>query len=192
MIRAENDITLVRVDNGADGYSPTVSTGTAEDGSTTITVTNKDGSTTTELVDGTARTDAENALDFKVDISDYNADQTARDAELDTINNNAEALAAAVAKELVGMGYAEITDVPSLILGKINSAWKVVITNNAINLQKNSSYVASLAQDADSPQETTLKADNARLSNVKFRSANGGGKLGIIAQSNGHVSLKEI
>ncbi|MDD7129857.1 MAG: hypothetical protein PUH91_13790 [Prevotella sp.] len=67
MIRAENDITLVRVDDGlegpqgpqgetgADGYSPTVTTGTASDGSTTVTVTNKDGSTTTELVDGTAR-----------------------------------------------------------------------------------------------------------------------------------------
>lgn len=65
MIRAENDITLVRVDDGlegpqgetgADGYSPTVTTGTSSDGSTTVTVTNKDGSTTTVLVDGTART----------------------------------------------------------------------------------------------------------------------------------------
>ena len=40
---------------GAEGYSPTVSTGTASDGSTTITVTNKDSSTTTQLVDGIAR-----------------------------------------------------------------------------------------------------------------------------------------
>ncbi|MGN1085689.1 MAG: collagen-like protein [Porcipelethomonas sp.] len=101
MIKAENDITLVRVDDGidgapgpqgpqgiqgekgdtgekgekgdkgdkgdtgakgdagADGYSPTVSTGTSDDGSTTLTVTNKDGSTTTVLVDGTARTGVE-------------------------------------------------------------------------------------------------------------------------------------
>lgn len=51
----------VLVENGAEGYSPTVSTGTSEDGSTTITVTNKDGSTTTELVDGTARDDANTA-----------------------------------------------------------------------------------------------------------------------------------
>lgn len=91
MIRAENDITLVRVDDGlegpqgpqgergpqgeqgpkgetgpqgetgADGYSPTVTTGTSSDGSTTVTVTNKDGSTTTTLQDGKARTDAANA-----------------------------------------------------------------------------------------------------------------------------------
>lgn len=66
MIRAENDITLVRVDDGiqgepgADGYSPTVTTGTSEDGSTTVTVTNKDGSNTTTLVDGKARTDINN------------------------------------------------------------------------------------------------------------------------------------
>lgn len=51
----------VLVENGAEGYSPTVSTGTSSDGSTTITVTNKDGSTTTELVDGTARDDANTA-----------------------------------------------------------------------------------------------------------------------------------
>ena len=64
MIKAEEKITLVRVNDGkpgTDGYSPTVSTGTSEDGSTTITVTNKDGSTTTELVDGTARTEANTA-----------------------------------------------------------------------------------------------------------------------------------
>ena len=51
-IKAQALATLVI---NADGYSPTVTTGTSSDGSTTITVTNKDGSTTTELVDGTAR-----------------------------------------------------------------------------------------------------------------------------------------
>ena len=73
MIRAENDITLVRVDNGADGYSPTVSTGTSDDGSTTVTVTNKDGSTTTTLVDGTARTGVESLNDtvFGVQTFEY-------------------------------------------------------------------------------------------------------------------------
>ena len=73
MIRAENDITLVRVDNGADGYSPTVTTGTSEDGSTTVTVTNKDGSTTTTLVDGTARTgiDSLNDTVFGVQTFEY-------------------------------------------------------------------------------------------------------------------------
>lgn len=85
MIRAENDITLVRVDDGlegpqgpqgetgADGYSPTVSTGTSSDGSTTITVTNKDGSTTTELVDGTARTEVSNLALTKIDRFGTNA-----------------------------------------------------------------------------------------------------------------------
>lgn len=58
---------------GADGYSPTVETGTAEDGSTTITVINKDGSTTTVLVDGTARTgvDALNDSVFGVQTFEY-------------------------------------------------------------------------------------------------------------------------
>ena len=54
---AANQITIAKVLDGADGYSPIVTTGTSSDGSTTVTVTNKDGSTTTELVDGTARAD---------------------------------------------------------------------------------------------------------------------------------------
>lgn len=76
MIRAEEKITLVRVDDGnpgVDGYSPTVTTGTSSDGSTTITVTNKDGSTTTELVDGTARTEVSNLALTKIDRFGTNA-----------------------------------------------------------------------------------------------------------------------
>ena len=56
-------------ETGAEGYSPTVTTGTSSDGSTTVTVTNKDGSTTTELVDGTARTDAANAKEASDSIT---------------------------------------------------------------------------------------------------------------------------
>ena len=50
----------IKGEAGEDGYSPTVTTGVASDGSTTLTVTNKDGSTTTELVDGKARADINN------------------------------------------------------------------------------------------------------------------------------------
>ena len=58
---------------GADGYSPTVTTGTSSDGSTTVTVTNKDGSTTTVLVDGTARTGVDSLNDtvFGVQTFEY-------------------------------------------------------------------------------------------------------------------------
>lgn len=54
-VLVENGATGATGATGAEGYSPTVSTGTASDGSTTITVTNKDSSTTTQLVDGIAR-----------------------------------------------------------------------------------------------------------------------------------------
>ena len=63
------EINKIKGEDGEDGYSPTVSTGTSEDGSTTVTVTNKDGSTTTELVDGTARTDATNAKETSDSIA---------------------------------------------------------------------------------------------------------------------------
>lgn len=69
-IKAQALATLVI---NADGYSPTVTTGTSSDGSTTVTVTNKDGSTTTELVDGTARTDINNLELTKIDRFGTNA-----------------------------------------------------------------------------------------------------------------------
>ena len=52
--------TKIKGETGADGYSPTVTTGTSSDGSTTVTVANKDGLTTTKLVDGKARADIDN------------------------------------------------------------------------------------------------------------------------------------
>ena len=73
---AKDEITLAIVvdgENGEDGYSPTVTTGTSSDGSTTVTVTNKDGSTTTELVDGTARDEINNLVLTKIDRFGTNA-----------------------------------------------------------------------------------------------------------------------
>lgn len=107
------------------------------------------------------------------------------------IDSRTTVLEAASAKELVRNGFAEFTNDPKLTLGKTTSPWKVVVKNDGIFLQKSSNDVASLSKEMSS-EETTLRADNARLANVKFRSANGVGKLGIVAQSNGHVSLKEI
>ena len=73
---AANQITIAKVldgENGEDGYSPTVTTGTSSDGSTTVTVTNKDGSSTTELVDGTARDGVDSLNDsvFGVQTFEY-------------------------------------------------------------------------------------------------------------------------
>ena len=107
------------------------------------------------------------------------------------IESRTTVLETASAKELVRNGFAEFTNDPKLTLGKTTSPWKVVVKNDGIFLQKSSNDVASLSKETSS-EETTLRADNARLANVKFRSANGGGNLGIVAQSNGHVSLKEI
>ena len=74
-IKAQALATLVI---NADGYSPTVTTGTSSDGSTTVTVTNKDGSTTTELVDGTARKDA---ADAAKSATDYISPQSVSSAD---------------------------------------------------------------------------------------------------------------
>ncbi len=75
MIRAETEITLTRVDDGlpgapgkdgADGFSPIISTGESEDGSTIITITDKEGTTSTELKDGQAREDI-NDMRYSID-----------------------------------------------------------------------------------------------------------------------------
>lgn len=74
-IKAQALATLVI---NADGYSPTVTTGTSSDGSTTVTVTNKDGSSTIELVDGTARKDA---ADAATSATDYISPQSVSSAD---------------------------------------------------------------------------------------------------------------
>lgn len=79
-------------ETGADGYSPTVTTGTSSDGSTTVTVANKDGSTTTTLVDGTARTTANAARD-KIRSWCHENNQTLIDgAKIYTGSINAESI----------------------------------------------------------------------------------------------------
>ena len=125
---------------------------------------------------------------FKLEKGNKATDWTPAPEDIDS---RTTVLEAASTKELVRNGFAEFTNDPKLTLGKTTSPWKVVVKNDGIFLQKSSNDVASLSKETSS-EETTLRADNARLANVKFRSANGGGKLGIVAQSNGHVSLKEI
>ena len=84
-IKAQALATLVI---NADGYSPTVTTGTSSDGSTTVTVTNKDGSSTTELVDGTARKDAADAAKTAtLYITDINENNGIKVAAKDNTNN---------------------------------------------------------------------------------------------------------
>lgn len=148
-----------------------------------------------------AKTDAKEAADLadsKVGISNYYSDKEILNNTIDgintaiyDINSTTNNLSSVISKELVFNGFANFTSEPKLTLGKTTSEWKVVVTNDGIFLQKSSNDVASLSKETSS-EETTLRADNARLANVKFRSANGGGKLGIVAQSNGHVSLKEV
>lgn len=78
-IKAQALATLVI---NADGYSPTVTTGTSSDGSTTVTVTNKDGSTTTTLVDGIARSGVDSLNNTVNGISD---NITSIEASLDDV-----------------------------------------------------------------------------------------------------------
>lgn len=129
----------VLVENGAEGYSPTVSTGTSSDGSTTITVTNKDGSTTTELVDGEARDDALTAKEatdaLDVDFSDFKSNEYAqindevgglvnyKDENEKVIANIKDELS----QELVARKFARIEN-GSLILGETDGT-TAILTN---------------------------------------------------------------
>ena len=140
MIKAEEKITLVRVNDGnpgADGYSPTVATGTSEDGSTTITVTNKDGSTTTELVDGTARDNAltaqEETAALDDDITQFKANEYSqvneKVGELVNYKDDNEKVIANIkdelSQELVAKNFAKIEN-GSLILGETNGTTAVL------------------------------------------------------------------
>lgn len=156
-----------------------------------------------------AQTSADNAqatadevaevTDGKLDISDYDSDKEVLDStigdintEIDGIHTTTDNLSKEISNELVAKGYAKITNEPSLELGRNASDWKVKITNESVDLQKSGISGAKLSPNPERENETLFRTDTTRLSNLYFRSANGQGKLGIVAQSNGHVSLKEI
>lgn len=153
MIRAENEITLVRVDDGAEGYSPTVTTGTSEDGSTTITVTNKDGSTTTELVDGTAQDNALSAQEatdaLDGDFSEFKSNEYSQINDkvgelVDYKDSNERDIAnikSDLSNELVAKKFARVEN-GSLILGEIDGT-TAVLQNERFGFYTPNSEVAA-------------------------------------------------
>ena len=147
----------------------------------------------------TAADEVAEVTDGKLDISDYDSDKEVLDStigdintEIDGIHTTTGNLSKEISKELVAKGYAKITSEPSLELGRNASDWKVKITNSSVDLQKSGISGAKLSPNPERENETLFRTDTTRLSNLYFRSASGQGKLGIVAQSNGHVSLKEI
>lgn len=142
MIKAEEKITLVRVNDGnpgTDGYSPTITTGTSEDGSTQVIITNKDGSATTILQDGMARADALTAQEttgvLDEDITDFKSNEYSQINEKvgELVNYKEENeievgnIKSDLSNELVARKFARIED-GSLILGATNST-TAVLTN---------------------------------------------------------------
>lgn len=78
----------IKGEAGEDGYSPTVTTGVASDGSTTVTVTNKSGSTTTTLVDGTARASVDSLSNsVSTRMSAIETEQSVQSARIDTFTS---------------------------------------------------------------------------------------------------------
>lgn len=142
MIKAEEKITLVRVNDGnpgTDGYSPTITTGTSEDGSTQVIITNKDGSATTILQDGMARADALTAQEttgvLDEDITDFKSNEYSQINEKvgELVNYKEENeievgnIKSDLSNELVARKFARIED-GSLVLGATNST-TAVLTN---------------------------------------------------------------
>ena len=134
----------------------------------------------------------EETVDNKVDATTYDEDMVVRDTQINDINDDIGEINEQLLKELVAKGYAKITSAPSLELGRGASAWTVIITNQSIDLAKAGAVGATLSPNPERTDETLFRIDTTRLANLYFRSANGQGKLGIVAQSNGHISLKEI
>lgn len=67
---------------------PKVTTGTSEDGSTTITVINKDGTTTTKLVDGTARASVDSLSNsVSTRMTAIETEQSVQSARMDTFTS---------------------------------------------------------------------------------------------------------
>lgn len=202
MIRAENDITLVRVDDGAEGYSPTVTTGTSEDGSTAITVTNKDGSTTTTLQDGKARTDAtaaqDNALSAQEatdalddDFSNFKSNEYSQinDKVGDLVNykDKNEGVIANIkdelSQELVAQKFARIEN-GSLILGETDGT-TAVLQNEQFGFYTPNSGVPASYFGKDDDDVWAFNIERGVITNdLRF------GGFQWIARANKNMSLK--
>lgn len=205
MIKAENDITLVRVDDGqpgspgADGksaYESAVEGGYEGDetqfNSDLAEVPNKAGADALEEVAADVDTAEELISGLQDSTTEIAENMSTLNSSVDNLNVATEELREMAEGELVARGYAKITSEPSLELGRGNADWKVKITNSSVDLQKAGSFGAKLSPNPDRANETLFRADSVRLANMFFRSADNQGSLGLVAQSNGHVSLKEI
>lgn len=185
----------VLVENGAEGYSPTVSTGTSSDGSTTITVTNKDGSTTTELVDGTARDDALSAQEateaLDDDLSNFKSNEYAqinnevgglvnyKDENEKVIANIKDELS----QELVAKKFARIEN-GSLILGETDGT-TAVLQNEQFGFYTPNSGVPASYFGKDDDDVWAFNIERGVITNdLRF------GGFQWIARANKNMSLK--
>lgn len=198
---AANQITIAKVVNGSDGYSPTVTTGTSEDGSTTVTVTNKDGSTTTTLQDGKARTDAAAAQDNAQiaqdmtsvldgefsEFKDNDYSQVSDNVGIlmeykDTNDADIANIKDELSKELVAQKFARIEN-GSLILGETNGT-TAILQNDQFGFYSPNSEV---------PTAYFGKNDDAWAFNIERGIVKNDLRFGHfqwIARSNGNMSLK--
>lgn len=102
---------------------PKVTTGTSDDGSTTITVINKDGTTTTKLVDGTARASV-NTLNARMDTFTALAEgSTTGDAELTDIRVGANGTTYASAGSAVRGQIGELKSDIAKLTEKTRNLW---------------------------------------------------------------------
>lgn len=198
MIKAENDITLVRVDDGEGGKSAYASaqdggyTGTEEQFNTDLAeVPNKADTADVEELVSNVNIIGETVTGLHSDVTGIENNVDSLNTSVSDLGTRADELENQASRELVAKGYARITDEPSLELGRNASDWKVKVTNQSIDLSKDGSSGAKLSPNPERVNETLFRTDSARLANLYFRSADGKGKLGIVAQSNGHISLKE-
>ena len=204
-IKAKNDITLVRVDDGqpgADGQDGKSAYEAAQEGGYTgeeeqfnldlAEVPNKAGIDALEEVMADVDITEELIAGLQDSATELTENVSGLNTSVDNLNVATEELREMAEGELVARGYAKITSEPSLELGRGNADWKVKITNSSVDLQKAGSSGAKLSPNPDRTNETLFRADSVRLANMFFRSADNQGRIGLVAQSNGHVSLKEI
>lgn len=146
-----------------------------------------------------ASTDDTFAEEIKSDVDDLSDAMEASDNELRTaIEAETEARETENALK-VDIGSSGINTMDNnfkmsstgLEVFKNGSDWEVIIANNGVLLALNNDAVASI-QQYENTNETLMKANNALMSNLRLRPTSGTGLLGIVAQSNGHVSMKEI
>lgn len=183
MIKAQNAISLIRVDDGAtpvkgtDYFTPTEieeieGNATAAAKGEILPVVDEVSEALTETVDGVNN-------NLTIEVNNRKAESIISEETRSRIKGNNPPNIAVVDIDNSG-----------ITIKKVDSNYSMKLSADCLSFLIDTYIAAQII--TDNSLGSSLFADNIQLSTLRMRSAGGVGSLGWVAQTNGHLTLKEV